>query len=71
MIALGQGVSMALAECHAQFAKHRWDCTHLGKGHSFGYVLVVGRFLYIINHKDNDILGLQWFKCIGMNEFLS
>ncbi|XP_073999724.1 wnt oncogene analog 2 isoform X2 [Rhodnius prolixus] len=42
MIALGQGVSMALAECHAQFAKHRWDCTHLGKGHSFGYVLVVG-----------------------------
>ncbi|XP_075216700.1 wnt oncogene analog 2 [Lycorma delicatula] len=42
MVALGDGVRLGRLECQAQFKSHRWNCSALGKGNSFGHVILVG-----------------------------
>lgn len=48
MVALGDGVRLGRMECQAQFKSHRWNCSALGKGNSFGHVILVGMYTYII-----------------------
>ncbi|XP_046661333.1 protein Wnt-7b [Homalodisca vitripennis] len=42
MIAVGDGIRLATLECQQQFKTHRWNCSAIGKGNSFGHVVVVG-----------------------------
>uniref|UniRef100_A0A0K8TIQ2 Protein Wnt n=5 Tax=Lygus hesperus TaxID=30085 RepID=A0A0K8TIQ2_LYGHE len=42
MIAIADGIKLAMDECHHQFNYHRWNCSALNKKHSLGYVITVG-----------------------------
>lgn len=44
MVAVGDGVRLATAECTYQFRNHRWNCSHIASNNSFGHVVVVGKF---------------------------
>ncbi|XP_026745160.1 protein Wnt-2-like [Trichoplusia ni] len=37
--AIGDGLRMAYAECRAQLAGRRWNCSGVGDGHHFGHVM--------------------------------
>lgn len=43
MIAISEGIRLAMDECHYQFRHHRWNCSVLNKKHPMGYVITVGK----------------------------
>ncbi|KAJ8873265.1 hypothetical protein PR048_026899 [Dryococelus australis] len=45
MVATGDGVRLALHECHFQFRHRRWNCSAIGSHHAFGHVVIVGESL--------------------------
>uniref|UniRef100_A0A1B6CTV4 Protein Wnt n=1 Tax=Clastoptera arizonana TaxID=38151 RepID=A0A1B6CTV4_9HEMI len=42
MVAVGDGIRLGTMECQEQFKSKRWNCTAIGRGNSFGHVVVVG-----------------------------
>lgn len=45
MVAVGDGIHLAMNECQRQFRDHRWNCTIVGKRSTFGYIFLVGKLL--------------------------
>lgn len=43
MVAIGDGIRLALHECRNQFRNHRWNCTTMNNPTSFGHVVIVGK----------------------------
>ncbi|XP_014257243.1 protein Wnt-7b isoform X2 [Cimex lectularius] len=41
-LALAQGLKLGLAECQYQFRYHRWNCSTVAKGRSFGQIVILG-----------------------------
>ena len=43
MVAVGDGIRLGTMECQEQFKFQRWNCSAIGRGNSFGHVVVVGK----------------------------
>lgn len=48
MVAVGDGVRLATAECRYQFRQQRWNCSAIGGANSFGHVVVVGESSWLL-----------------------
>ncbi|XP_063897148.1 protein Wnt-7a-like [Helicoverpa armigera] len=47
--AIGEGLRMAYAECRAQLAGRRWNCSGVGDSQHFGHVMPIGEQLTYIS----------------------